>query len=223
MEMQTEVKTKKEIPSLIGMFTSPSEQFIKIKENPKFWIPMVIISIFYAIGLFLMVSSMDASTLIDQGVPEDQAELVLGITKVTVAITGIITPIIGVLVSSAIHLIFAKIASSTVSFKQLLSMNTFIMVVGAVGIILNMAIRLTIGGNPETYVTSLAGLLNLDKPGGWGSIEVFGSWSTILTAIGLNKTAGFSKGLAWTVAIIFFLFSFGLGFVGGLLSEAPAL
>ncbi|WP_235714567.1 Yip1 family protein [Neobacillus dielmonensis] len=223
MEMQTEVKTKKESPSLFGMFTSPSEQFIRIKANPKIWLPLLIVSILYAIGLFFMVSAMDVSTLIDQGIPENQADLILGITKVTVAVTGIVTPIISVLFSSAIHLLIAKAASSTVTFKQLFSMNTFIMVIGAAGIILNMAIRFAIGGNPETYVTSLAGLLNLEKPGGLASLEFFGIWSTILTAIGLHKTAEFSKGLAWTIAIIFFLVSFGIGFLGGLLPEASSL
>ncbi|WP_251552425.1 Yip1 family protein [Neobacillus muris] len=223
MEIQTEKNTKKETPSLIGMFTSPSEQFNRIKANPKIWLPLLVVSILYAIGLFFMVSAMDVSTLIDQGVPEDQADVILGITKVTVAITGIITPIIGALFSSVIHLVIAKAARSNVSFKQLYSMNIFIMVIGAAGLLLNMVIRFAIGGNPETYVTSLAGLVNMEKPGGLASIEVFGIWSTILTAFGLHKTAEFSKGLSWTVAIIFFLLSVAFGFLGGLLPEAPSL
>lgn len=129
MELQTEVNIQKENPKLLGMFTSPGVQFERIKQSPKIWAPLTIISILYAIGMALMALSLDAPTLIAQGVPEDQVDLVLTITKVTVAITGIITPIIGVLVSSAIQLVIAKIASSTVSFKQLLSMNTFIMII----------------------------------------------------------------------------------------------
>jgi hypothetical protein len=223
MENQTEIITKEPKPSLLGMFTSPGEQFERIKQNPKIWIPLIIVSILYAIGMTLMALSMDASTLLDQGVPEDQVDLILGITKVTVAITGILTPIIGVLISSAIHLIITKIASSPATFKQLFSMNTYIMVIGAAGVILNTGIRYAIGGNPEIYVTSLAGLLNQEKVGILGSFEVFTIWTMIVTAIGLHKTGQLSKGLAWTIAIVFFLIGIGFALIGSLLQGAPML
>ncbi|MFP7295850.1 Yip1 family protein [Neobacillus niacini] len=223
MENQTEMITKQQKPSLFGMFTSPGEQFERIKLSPKIWVPLFIVSILYAIGMTFMALSMDASTLIEQGVPEDQVDLVLGITKVTVAITGILTPIIGVLISSAIHLIITKIASSPVTFKQLFSMNTHIMVIGAIGVILNTAIRYAIGGNPEIYVTSLAGVLNQEKTGILSSFEIFSIWTMIVTAIGLHKTAQLSKGLAWTIAIVFFLIGIGFALIGSLLQGAQVL
>ncbi|MEH7436477.1 Yip1 family protein [Neobacillus drentensis] len=223
MELQNEVKVQKEKPSLFGMFTNPVQQFERIKENPKIWVPLIIVSIIYAIGTIFMALSMEASTLIDQGVPEDQVDLILTFTKVSVAVTGILSPIFGVLISSAIQLAIAKIASSPVTFKQLFSMNTFIMIIGATGLVLNMVIRYTIGGNFEVYITSLAGLLNQDKAGFLGSIEVFGIWTLILTALGLHKTGQFSKGLAWTIAIIFFLIGIGFGLIGTLLQGAPKL
>ncbi|MFH7818394.1 YknW family membrane protein [Neobacillus thermocopriae] len=214
MEVQTELK--KENPSLLGMFTSPGEQFERIKVNPKIWMPLLIVSILYGIGSTLMALSMDVGTLIDQGVPEDQAEFLLGFTKITTSITGFFTPIIGVLISSAIYLLVAKIAGASVTFKQLFSMNTFIMVISGIGLVLNMAIIYLINGNPDIFITSLAGVFNQEKTGLLSSIEIFGIWSTILTAIGLHKTANFSKGLAWTIAIIFFLISLGFGLIGSM-------
>jgi hypothetical protein len=223
MELEKETNTKKENPSLLGMFTSPVVQFERIRQNPKIWVPLIIISILYVIGMIFMALSLDASTLIDQGIPENQVDLVLGITKVTVAVTGVITPILGVLISSAIHLAIARIANSTVTFKQLFSMNTYIMIIGATGLILNTAIRYAIGGNSEIYITSLAGLLNQEKAGVLGSIEVFGIWSLVMTSLGLHKTAHFSKGLSWAIAIIFFLIGIGFGLLGTLLQGAPKL
>ncbi|MED3623157.1 YIP1 family protein [Bacillus thermocopriae] len=214
MEVQTELK--KENPSLLGMFTSPGEQFERIKVNPKIWMPLLIVSILYGIGSTLMALSMDVGTLIDQGVPEDQAEFLLGFTKITTSITGFFTPIIGVLISSAIYLLVAKIAGASVTFKQLFSMNTFIMVISGIGLVLNMAIIYLINGNPDIFITSLAGVFNQEKTGLLSSLEIFGIWSTILTAIGLHKTANFSKGLAWTIAIIFFLISLGFGLIGSM-------
>ena len=165
MENQTEIVTKEKKPSLLGMFTSPGEQFERIKQVPKIWVPLLIVSILYVVGMTLMAMSMDVSTLIGEEIPKEQVEIVLGFAKVTMVITGIITPIFAVLISSAIQLIITKIASSPATFKQLFSMNTYIMIIGAVGLILNAAIRYAIGGNPEISVTSLAGLLNQEKAG----------------------------------------------------------
>ncbi|WHY79071.1 Yip1 family protein [Neobacillus sp. WH10] len=223
MELQKEVDLQKEKPSLLGMFISPGLQFERIKGNPKFWVPLIIISILYVIGTTFMALSMNESIFIDQGVPEDQIDIALMFAKVTVAITGVLMPIFGVLISSAIQLAIARLASSTVSFKQLLSMNTFIMIIGAAGLILNNAIRYAIGGNIYIYITSLAGLLNQEKAGVLGSIEVFGIWSLVLTAIGLHKTAEFSKGLAWTIAILIFLIQIGFGLIGTLSQGVPKL
>ncbi len=223
MELEKELHVKKDSPSLLGMFTSPGHQFERIKQNPKIWVPLILVSILYVIGTIFMALSIDESILMDQGVPKEQIDLVLMITKITVGITGVITPIFGVLISSAIQLAIAKMASSSVTFKQLFSMNTFIMMIGAAGLILNMVIRFVIGGNFEIYITSLAGLLNQEKAGVLGSIELFGIWSLVLTALGLNKTAQFSKGLAWIVAIVFFLIQIGFGLMGTLLQGTPKL
>ncbi|MEH7110120.1 Yip1 family protein [Bacillus sp. JJ1764] len=223
MELEKEMNVKEESPRLFGMFASPGTQFERIRRKPKFWVPLIVVSILYAVGMGLMAASMDVSTLIDQGVSKDQAEMVLGITKITMAVTGILTPVFGILISTVIQLIIAKIASSPVTFKQLFSMNAFISIIGAVGLLLNMAIKFGIGGNPQIYITSVAGLLNLDKPGVLGSLEVFGIWSTILTAIGLNRTAEFSKGLAWTIAIVMFLIQIGFALMGTVLQGAPKL
>ncbi|CAH2713437.1 Membrane protein YknW [Neobacillus rhizosphaerae] len=222
MEIETNLDTKKQSPKLLGMFTSPSEQFERIKQNPKIWVPLIIISILYAIGMTLMALSMDAEALIGEGIPEDQAEIILVVTKVTMMVMGIFSPIIGILISSAIQLVIAKIANSPVSFKQLFSMNTYIMIIGAVGLILNMAVSYAIGGSPEIYTTSLGGLLN-QKTIVYNSIEVFKLWGVVLTAIGLHKTGRFSKGLAWTIAIAFFLISIGFGLLGTLIQGAPKL
>jgi len=223
MELEKAMNVKKKSPSLVGMFTSPSLQFERIKEKPKIWVPLIIISILYTVGTTLMALSMDVETLIGTEVPEDQVDLILGFTKVMLAVMGLFIPIFGVLISSVIQLIISKIANAAVTFKQLFSMNTFIMIIGAIGLLLNMAIRFGIGGNPDIYITSLAGLLNSEKAGVVGSIEVFGIWGVILTALGLHKTAQFSKGLAWTIAIAIFVLQIGFGLIGTLFQGAPKL
>ncbi|MFJ5714891.1 Yip1 family protein [Neobacillus sp. NPDC093127] len=223
MEMEKDMNTVKESPKLLGMFTSPGLQFERIKQNPRIWVPLIIISILYFAGSLLMANSIDESIFNGQELPKDQVEIILTFTKVVAVVMGALSPGITILISSAILLIIAKMANSAVSFKQLFSMNTYIAIIAAVGLIINMAVRFIIGGKPEIYITSLAGFLNLDKAGVLSSVEVFGIWGVILTALGLHKTAQFSKGLAWTIAIAFFLIGMGFGLVGTLFQGAPKL
>ncbi|MBT2680654.1 YIP1 family protein [Bacillus sp. ISL-35] len=217
--MEQEVKSTLEKPRLIKMFWSPGEQFDRIRQNPRIWVPLIIVSIVYSIGMYLMTLSMDASYLGLEEMSEEEIAMVMAFSKVSVAVTGILTPVFVVLISSAIYLIFTKIAGSDVKFKQLFSMNTHIMIIGAVGLVLNMALRAAIGGNPEVFITSLAGLVNSEKAGVLGSIEVFSIWQTVLTAIGLHRVAGLSKGWAWGIAIVFFLIGIGFAILGAMFSN----
>lgn len=223
METQIETNAVKQTPSLIGIFTSPGEQFERIRSNPKIWVPLIIVAVVNAVGMGIMAMMMDAGMLIKQGVPEENAESFLGITRIMMVATGVITPAIGVLISSAIMIAIAKIANAPVTFRQLFSMNTYITFVAAVGHLLNMAVGYLIGADAETHVTSLGGLLGKGSSGVLGAIELFAIWGMVLTAIGLYRTARFPKGLAWAVAIVFFLFGLGLAAVGTLMQGAPKL
>ncbi|WP_059172449.1 Yip1 family protein [Bacillus sp. FJAT-27445] len=223
METQIETNEKKPSPSLIGIFTSPGEQFERIRANPKIWVPLLIVAVVNVVGMGLMAMMMDAGTLIKQGVPEENAERFLGYTRIAMVATGVITPAIGALISSAIMIAIAKIANAQVTFRQLFSMNMYITFVTAVGHLLNMAVGSLIGTHAETHVTSLGGLLGKDESGVLGAIELFAIWATVLTGIGLYKTARFPKGLAWGVAIVFFLIGIGIAVIGTLLQGAPKL
>lgn len=216
--MEQEVKSKKEKPRLIGMFWSPGEQFDRMRQNPRIWVPLTLVSILFAIGMYLMTFSLDPSYLGLEGMSDEELEMVMAFSKISMTVTGILTPLLVALVSSAIYLIFTKIAGSGVKFKQLYSMNIHIMVIGAAGLLINMALRAVIGGNPDVMITSLAGLMNSDKPGVLGSFELFSIWQTIVTAIGLHRLAGLSKGWAWGIAIVFFIIGIAFAYIGTLFS-----
>lgn len=198
-------------PSLLGVIWSPSVQFDKIRNTPKIWIPLLIITIMYIVGTYLTFSQFDFEALLGETVPEEQMEIMVTISKITGAITGVFIPIFSVLISSAIYLLISKIAKSDVTFKQLFSLNTYILFVSAIGILFNSLIHLLIDGNSEIYVTSLAGVIGSTNAVLAG-VEIFSIWGIILTAIGLQKVARLSKGLSWTVALIFFIFGLGIAY-----------
>lgn len=216
MEQETNMKAEK--PSLIGMFWSPGEQFDRMRHNPRIWIPLILVSVIYGIGMYLMTLSLDPAYLGLEDMGEAELEMVMAFSKISMVVTGLLTPVFIALISSAIYLIFTKIAGSGTKFKQLFSMNIHIIIISGVGLVINMALRAAIGGNPDVMITSLAGLVNSEKPGVLGSIELFSIWQTILTAIGLHRLAGLSKGWAWGIAIVFFLIGIGFALLGSMFS-----
>lgn len=199
-----------EKPSLLGMITSPSVQFDRIRERPLIWGAMSIIIILFIIGAWL--TSLSVEIEIDE---EFQGFFKVVLT-IFIIIGGIIGPLFGTLVSSVIHLLIAKVVQSKVSFKQLFSMNTYIMIVSVISMLVNGVILRVINVDSAQLPTSLGSVIEADGALGavLGSLEIFAIWSVILVAIGLHKVAGFSKGLAWTVSIAFLVTSILFALIG---------
>lgn len=66
--------------------------------------------------------------------------------------------------------------------------------------------------NPEVALTSLNSIIGAEGVMGvlLSSIEVFSIWGIVLTAMGLQIVAQFSKGLAWGTVIAFYIISIGI-------------
>ncbi|WP_042346885.1 Yip1 family protein [Bacillus massiliigorillae] len=221
MEQNNVENPKKEVsgakPSIFRIIWSPVEQFEKIRNRPTFWIPLLIVTVLSVVGTYFSISQMDYSEILGETVPADQMDTVMTVSKIFGAVASVFAPIIALLISAAIYLLIAKIAGSEVTFKQLLSMKTFIMLISAVGLILNGLISIIIDTRPDNMITSLAGVMGSENAV-LGSIELFTIWGVVLTAIGLQKVAQFSKGLSWTISIAFYLISIGFTYVSSIIS-----
>lgn len=202
--MQEETQVEK--PKLLGMIWSPSEQFERIRELPKIWGALIIVTIITMIVAMAQAASVDVTEFAD--IPGVDADSFKMFSMITAMVTGIFIPVFSVLILSAIYLLIAKIVRSEVSFKQLFSLNTYLYFISALGGIVNALVSLLVGGGePGVLYTSLSSILGAD--GSLGTIltnfEIFTIWGVILTAMGLERVARFSKGVAWGVAIGFFL------------------
>lgn len=191
-------------PSLLGMLTNPTEQFIRIKQQPIILTPMLIIIVLTIIGTWLSASNVVIPELQDVEINQEMAALIDTFTKIGATIGGVIMPLLTTLISTVIYFLVAKIAQSNVSFKQLFSMNTFILLITAIGLIVNGFIYMLIDGTADVSPTSLGYILNQNNVI-YSSIELFSIWNLILSAIGLHKVANFSKGLAWGTVIAIFV------------------
>ncbi|PAE18330.1 YIP1 family protein [Bacillus sp. 7504-2] len=222
--MEKEITTGKDgKPSLLGMFWSPGEQLEKIRENPRIWGALGIIVLLYIIGSTILASNITAEDLVVSGtISLADAEQILGFTKTITVVSVFIVALVGILISAVIQLIIVKIAGKNVTFKQLFSMNTYIALIGAVGMLLNTLIQISIGGDTSIYVTSLGSLFNSDSTV-LASFEVFSIWTLILTAIGLHKVGQLSKTASSLIAVIFFVISLGFALFGGVLEGIAGL
>src|SRR5699024_64567 len=124
-----------------------------------------------------------------------------------------------------ICLLAARFVKAPLTSKKLFSMKTFIYVIGLFGGILNGLIFLLAAGssNAKDY-TSLNSLVNMDGPLGrlLSELDIFTICVVILSAVGLNIVGKFSTKSAWSVMIILFILTAGLGMIGEALSSFTA-
>jgi len=195
-------------PSLFGMVMNPTEQFQRLRENPKILVAIIVVTILTIIGTFMMLSGID---FLDQPelaeFSEEEKMMVAMIGQISFVVVGAFVPIFSILISTIVFIIIAKIVKTDVTFKQLFSMNTYIFIIGTIGILLNGIVFMLLGGEEGTMFTSLNSVVGAESFLGvfLESLEVFSIWSLIITAIGLQIVAKFSKGLSWAVVIGFYI------------------
>lgn len=213
-------------PSILGMVFSPGEQFERIREKPKVWIPLLIVVLGSLVAGWLMVMSPDFEATMNQGMngAENMGGALIFI-KVFTALSVGISPIFGVLIGSFIYWLISKATPSEVTFKQLFSMNLFITFVTTIGLLLNGLLMALLGGEPGTMYTSIGSFMNLEggTAGVLNSLEIFNIWTTILTVIGLRITAGWPKALAWIIPIVFFLIGIGFAAIGTMMNSMTGM
>lgn len=195
-------------PSVFGIITTPREQFEKIIHQPKFLIAILIVTLLTFIGALLTFFNftLPADIIAELGGGEE-AELVLLISKVTLIIAGLVGPIFGILLSTAIYFIIVKILKSEITFKQTFSMFSHISIISAIGALFQGIIMLVVPNLPaDTIVTSLGSLVDAGPMlnAVLNSIELFSIWQLIVTALGLQIVAKLSKRVSWTIVIVVF-------------------
>ena len=134
----TETKRKDNNPSLLKMVWQPIIEMEKITKNPFVLFPLIIVTLLYTLGTTLIAMNVDVS-LIVQDIPDfdENSRLFRSIIIGSAAFSGFSTPIFNILFSSVIYYVVAKLSKSTVSFRQLFSLQTYIMFIGVIGLMLN--------------------------------------------------------------------------------------
>ena len=193
----------KQKPSLLKMFWRPKEQFVKIRSNPIIATPLIIVTVIYIIASMVKALLIRAEDLMLPGMTVQEADMVAATAKAFTAMSGFISPVFTILFMTLIYFIILKIARKNTTFKQLFSMNTYIFVVQAVGLLVNSLLMMVIDSSSGSAITSLA-LFNRD----WSllnAIELFTIWKFVLTAIGFHLVGQLSKSTSIILVIVLFI------------------
>lgn len=201
------VDVKEEKPSLLGIITNPTEQFERIRKRPVFWGALLIVLAISVIGLWITSLGVELEL---EGLSDEEIAAGKVVAAISVMIIGIFTTVVSILFSALLYLLIAKVNRSKVTYRQLFSMHTYIMLITVLSITINGIILALLNINTvenSALYTSLGAYIDVEGPMGvlLNHIEIFGIWTVILTAIGLQKVAQFTKSQAWIVAIIFFV------------------
>src|SRR5699024_5858769 len=96
-------ETVMEKHSIFGMIMNAVMQCKRIKSNPKILVAMISVTLFTALGMFMMTQGIDYTQQRGMDVmDENELMIMTTIANATVVIIGVFTPVFSVLVSSAI-------------------------------------------------------------------------------------------------------------------------
>src|SRR5690625_4382934 len=193
-------------PSLLGMIWNPIEQFKRIRQRPKLLVAIIVVTLLTLFASLFTIGDIEAMLADDLvGLSADEMLIFTVVTQITVVIASLFAPVIVMLITASIYMLIAKATSRTVPFKTLFSMVAYIMVITVIGSLVNVTIGSFITGYQlDIPLTSVNIFVGAEGVTGLllSSIEIFAIWQIVLSAIGLQIVARFSRGLAWTVVIV---------------------
>lgn len=210
-------------PTLGGILFSPTEQFERMIDRPRFGWALTLMTLAGA----LVAALVDYSVALETPLPEEAPMLDPGQIALSAGIMSFVGGLIGVpvvlLVVSLIQKLFVMLFQGEATYRQLFSLNTHLYLLTLLASAIMAVLLLVLGpqADPKIYPTSLAALVPAEgaMKGLLNGIELFALWKLFLTAKGLSVLARLSSGKAWTIALI--LFAGGLSFaaLGGWLGE----
>ncbi|MDP1460006.1 Yip1 family protein [Bacillus wiedmannii] len=193
-------------PSLLGMFTSPGLQFERIKTKEKIWGIFFLVAILQGLlgGLsaYVMYTSPEVVQMREKfgefaGQSNLTGEIISGI------VSNFIGAMIGSLFIAGVYKVFMLFLGNDTTYKKLLNIVVYTNVIFIIGGLINIVISFLVGGGSTQY-TGLGSIFSEGTIafGIANTIEVFYIWNLILIWLGLQITAGLSKGKAAIPIII---------------------
>ncbi len=212
----------------IDIFTNPSAVFARRKEDPNFFIPLLVVTLVVGLIMFgtkeLMAPIFDAEFARGMAIAQkqnpsitaEQMEAGKGLARVAATFGGFIIIPIAICLVGIITFLAGKVVQASTTFGQAMMIGAYAYVPKIVGTILSaiqaavmdpasLNSQFAIHVGPARFfdvaTTSLATMTLM------GRLELFTLWSTILIAVGLKVTgkldttkAALGGFLVWLIA-----------------------
>jgi hypothetical protein len=211
------------------MFYEPAKAFQSLKENPRGWLPVVLVTLLTALTLFWYYSTVDSAFLIEHtlaAVPDAKPEAREAMQKMlnpsTTRAMAVGGSLIGLPVFYALcalyFLLASKFTSSNISYGKWFSFVGWTNVPNLLLLPL-MALQIVTGGGrvaPEDLnMTSFNYLLfHLQPDNRWfalmSNLSLITIWTTVLTVIGLRAWTGRSVASCVTIALLPLIVIYGI-------------
>ncbi|KAA0774374.1 DUF1282 domain-containing protein [Bacillus sp. AR2-1] len=210
--MEANLNTQKadgEKPSLLGMITSPSLQFERMKTSEKVWGMFFLMALLQ--GLLSAFTTYVTNTSpemvkVKKELGEFAGQSSLTSDVISSIVSGTIGGMLVTFVVAAIYKVFMMFYGNDTSYKKLVTIIVYTNIVVIIGGFINAIIALILGVAPTAY-TSLGPLFETGSVayGIGSSIEIFYLWNIVLIWLGLQITAGVSKVKAAIPIIVLFI------------------
>ncbi|TCP64283.1 YIP1 family protein [Baia soyae] len=201
------VEVKK--PTIFGAITNPTEQFERIRRNPKFGLALFVFTMIGAIliGITTFITANDSSIVQAPVAPGVDAKAMNMVLAVTGVVFGAITIVGAAALCALVTWLLVTLFQGEITFKQAFSLFIHLNVITCMSLSLNVAMYYLFHLSIIVPVTSLASVIPIK--GFWHGIlsyvDVFQILYTILLAMGLRVIGKISAYKAWTIAILFWL------------------
>ncbi|ARO63110.1 MULTISPECIES: YknW family membrane protein [Bacillus] len=206
-------------PSLLGMITSPSEQFERMKTSNAvwgaFWLLVLIAGLVGGFAAYVYSLTPEAIKLNKE----------LGVTVSAAMTYGMGFGIIAIsmafvfLLSAVVYKVLMVFISNDTSFKKLLAITVYSSVISLLGLLINTILAYILGGSGQEMYTGLEPIFASSSgvvKGIVSKFEVFTIWGYAVTWLGLQITAGLTKKQATIITIVFFVLTLGIGALQGM-------
>ncbi|SDZ34072.1 YIP1 family protein [Thermoactinomyces sp. DSM 45892] len=207
-------------PSLFGLFTNPIREFRLIREQPRFFLSLLLLSFIVSITFYYVGetigSNPEAIANIErlQGQAfspaiKDQINVFVGISY---GFAGFMLPWVTCLLNSLVLFLLVKAYQGKATFKQLYAFSAHLYLLTTLSLITDFLVNRLAGHPLGAPVTSL-GIFIPDLSGGLLSsllsyLSLFTIWYAIWLISGLQEITGLSKKHSQIVTILFLVIGF---------------
>ncbi|PEF17248.1 Yip1 family protein [Bacillus cereus] len=206
-------------PSLLGMITSPSEQFERMKTSNAvwgaFWLLVLIAGLVGGFAAYVYSLTPEAIKLNKELGVTVSAAMTYGMGFGVIAISMAFV----FLLSAVVYKVLMVFISNDTSYKKLLTITVYSSVISLLGLLINTILAYILGGSGQEMYTGLEPIFASSSgvvKGIVSKFEVFTIWGYAVTWLGLQITAGLTKKQATIITIVFFVLTLGMGALQGM-------